>query len=365
MLIIDAHLDLAWNALQWNRDLLQSVYTIRTLESGTAGKGRALGTVALPELAQGRVALCFATLLARSTGVPVAGLDYGSPAQAFAAAYGQLAYYQALEQQGAIRIITSAQDLERHMGEWRVWDHGQGAATDGPLLAAPPPLGCVISMEGADPVLSPEQLAAWHQAGLRLIGPAHYGPGRYAGGTGTELGLSRIGPELLDAMTELGIGLDITHLSDRAFWQALDRFGGPILASHSNSRVLVPHQRQLSDEQMGAVVARDGVIGAAMDAWMLQPGWTAGRTSFMDGPTLVEVVNQIERVCDLAGNTLHAAIGSDLDGGFGREQSPADLDTIADLQKLTDLLAWRRYSDADIANIMHGNWLRLLGTVLR
>ncbi|MBC8077282.1 MAG: membrane dipeptidase, partial [Chloroflexales bacterium] len=165
---------------------------------------------------------------------------------------------------------------------------------------------------------------------------------------------------LLDEMQRLGIVLDVTHLSDQAFWQALDGYGGQVLASHNNCRALVPHQRQFSDEQLRAVIARGGVIGAALDAWMLQPGWTSGRNSLVDGPTLVDVANHIDHVCELAGNTRHAAIGSDLDGGFGREQSPADLDTVADLQKLAELLAWRRYSDADIAAVMHGNWERWL-----
>jgi membrane dipeptidase len=353
MLIIDAHLDLAWNALQWNRDLLASAYTIRTQENRTQGEGRAQGTVAFPEMREGRVALCFATLLARSTGRPAPHIDYSSPAQAFGVARGQLAYYRALERAGYIRIITNLVELDRHIEEWEAWDTGPQAE----LIQ--PPLGFVISMESADPILIPEELSEWWEAGLRVVGPAHYGPGRYAGGTSTELGLTELGLDLLAKMEWLGMILDLTHFSDQAFWQALENYNGPVLASHNNCRALVPHQRQFSDDQLKAIFKRDGVIGAAFDTWMLQPGWIIGQSSNSE-VTLAQVVDHIDYVCQLAGNANHAALGTDLDGGFGRDQSPSDLDTIADLQKLVGLLADRGYSDEDIAAIMHGNWLRLL-----
>jgi len=157
----------------------------------------------------------------------------------------------------------------------------------------------------------------------------------------------------------LGMILDLSHFSDTAFWQALDRFGGPVLASHNNCRALVPHQRQFSDEQLQAILGRDGVVGVAFDAWMLQPGWIVGHTT-NEHVTMSNVVDHIDHICQLAGDSRHAAIGGDLDGGFGREQSPNDLDTIADLLKLPDLLADRGYHDGDIEAIMYGNWLRLL-----
>ncbi|MCS6938333.1 MAG: membrane dipeptidase [Roseiflexus sp.] len=354
MLIVDAHLDLAWNALQWNRDLLLPAHTIRVLEAATPGKGRGLGAVALPDMRRGRIALCFATLIARSTGRPAPHLDYGSPAQAYAVAHGQLAYYRALEQIGAVRVIEDASGLRAHIAAWQSWEsssHGE-----------PPPLGIVISMEGADPILTPDDLAAWHAAGLRLLGITHYGPGRYAGGTGTEDGLTEIGRRLLSEMERLGIALDLTHCSDLAFTQALERFGGTVLASHHNCRALVPHQRQLTDDQIRAIVARDGVIGVALDAWMIRPGWVVGDRPNPANPsvTLSHVVDHIDHICQIAGSARHTAIGSDLDGGFGLEQSPADLDTIADLQRLPDLLLARGYSADDVAAIMHGNWIRLL-----
>lgn len=352
MLIADAHLDLAWNALQWNRDLTRSVYAIRAREASTAGKGRGQNTVALPELRAGRVALCIGTLLARSTGHPVAHVDYDTPQQAYAAAQGQLAYYRALEVTGQARIIAGMTALNEHMAAWTRWE----AADD------PPPLGIVVSMESADPILSPDQLDAWWAQGVRLIGPAHYGLGRYAGGTSVEDGLTPAGFALVRRMSEIGMILDLTHLSDRGFWQALELYPGVVIASHNNCRRLVPHQRQFSDEQIRAIAERGGVVGAALDVWMLQPKFIKGVTSNA-GITLNRVVDHIDHICQLTGSSRHVGIGSDLDGGFGREQSPCDLDTIADLQNLVDLLAGRGYSSDAITAIMYGNWVNLLRRV--
>lgn len=348
MLIIDSHLDLAWNALQWNRDLTQSVYTLRTQEAGVAG----MNTVALPEMRKGRVALCFATLLARSTGTTVPHIDYASPQQAYATAHGQLAYYRALEETRHIRIITNQESLDSHIAEWEAWERQPSEPQ--------PLLGIVISMESADPIMGP--LDKWQELGVRLIGPAHYGMGRYAGGTSVEDGLTGRGVDLLREMARLNVILDMTHLSDRAFWEALEHDNGLVIASHNNCRALVPNQRQFSDDQLLAIIAREGVIGVSMDAWMLQPGWVKDVSS-NEGVTLASVVDHIDHICQLAGSAHHAAIGSDLDGGFGREQSPRDLDTIADLQKLIPLLENRGYAEADISAIMHGNWLRVLRKV--
>ncbi len=351
MLIIDAHLDLAWNALQWNRNIQHSVYTIRTGESNLSGPGRGQGTVALPEMRKGRIALCFATLLARSTGRTIQNLDYSSPYQAYAAAQGQLAYYRALNDAGEIYLIMSKKELDKHIEAWQQWETNPSFSQ--------PALGLVISMESADPILFPEHLPAWQEAGVRIIGPAHYGPGRYAGGTSTELGLGFEGRHLLREMDKLGILLDLTHFSDEAFWESMDAFSGPVLASHNNCRVLVPHQRQFDDRQIRAIISRGGVIGIAFDNWMIRPGWTRGAKD-NERITLAHVADHIDHICQLAGNSQHAAIGSDLDGGFGHEQSPSDLDTIADLQHIPQILSKRGYSDEDIAFIMHGNWLRLL-----
>jgi membrane dipeptidase len=304
---------------------------------------------------KGRVALCFATLLARSTGERQQHIDYNAPSQAYGIAQGQLAYYRALEQQGFICVITNRAELDHHIAQWETYDAK-------PSPDDTPPLGFVISMESADPILRPEQLRGWWESGLRIIGPAHYGNGRYVGGTSTESGFNEMGLRLLDGMQSLGFILDMTHLTDKAFWEALDRFSGPLLASHNNCRALVPHQRQFDDAQLKAIIERNGVIGVAFDDWMLYLGWIRGESS----PTLVslsDIANHVDHICQLAGSSHHVGIGSDLDGGFGREQSPHDLDTIADIQRLIPILEARGYSADDIQNIMYRNWLNLLRRV--
>lgn len=354
MLIFDAHLDLAWNAIDWNRDLRLPAAEIRRRESEFREKNRGGSTVSFPELRRGKVAAFVATLLGRVVrfGETPSVQRYSSMEAAYAAASGQLAYYRALEQQGVLRSIRDAATLDRHI---RDWEASEGTER---------PLGFILSMEGADPILSAEQVEEWWQAGLRIIGPAHYGLSPYAHGTGTEGGLFPAGRALLRKMHEVGMILDVTHLADDSFAEALDLFGGPVLASHHNCRALVPDQRQLTDDQIKRLLSRGAVIGAALDCWMLSPGWVRGQSTPEERDVRLEtVVDHIDRVCQLAGNTRHAAIGSDLDGGFGKEQSPRDLDTIADLQSFPDLLARRGYRPEEVEGIMYKNWVRFFKEV--
>jgi membrane dipeptidase len=350
MLIFDAHLDLAWNALDWNRDLQLPVADIRRreIEQKITGKGRGENTVSFAELRRGGVGIFIATLLPRlhraNLMPPIQ--RYESMEAAYAASMGQMAYYTALVEQKYLRWIKDAVTLREHVSAWRQGADGQ-------------PLGFILSMEGADSVLEPEQVQQWWQAGLRIIGPAHYGVSPYAHGTGTEGGLFPSGKPLLREMEKAGMILDVTHLADQSFDEALDAYHGPVLASHHNCRALVPNQRQLTDDQIRRLIARGAVIGSALDAWMLVPNWIRGETRpEVAGVTLATMVDHIDRVCQLAGNAKHAAIGTDLDGGFGREQTPYDLDTIADLQRVPELLRQRGYSNDDILGIMHGNWVR-------
>ena len=224
------------------------------------------------------------------------------------------------------------------------------------------PFGYILSMECADAVLDPDNIREWHGHGLRAIGLTHYGANRYGGGTRSEVGLAVDALPLLRNIEELGIALDMTHLSDRAFWQVADRFGGRVLASHQNARKFCDWQRQFSDEMIEFAIKRKGVLGVALDAVMLQPGWDRGVSK--PEVTMERVVENIDHICQLAGNCNHAGIGSDLDGGYGNDQTPADLNSIADLQKIPELLAKRGYSQADIEAVMHGNWIRFFSEVL-
>ena len=351
-LIFDAHLDLAMNALEWNRDLTLPVAELRASEAGKTDKpDRGNGTVSLPEMRRGGVGICVATLIARvqhNAYSPVFG--WRSPAQAWAQTQGQLAWYRAMEEAGEMVQIGDATGLEKHLARWSSAEAAEKI-----------PVGYVLSLEGADSILSPDHLARAREQGLRAIGPAHYGPGVYANGTDASGGFNAKGRELLQEMDRLGLILDATHLCDECFWEALEIFHGPVWASHQNCRALVPHMRQFSDEQIKALVARGAVIGAAMDGWMLVPGWVRGKTTPQSaGLTLEHYVNQIDHVCQVAGNAQHAGIGSDLDGAFGREQTPADLDTIADLVKVPDLLARCGYKPQDIEGMMSGNFINFL-----
>jgi len=295
MILIDGHLDLAMNALNWDRNLDLDVYEIRRREAGMAQKGRARGTVSLPELRKAEVAVSLATVIDRTDrpGNPLPG----SACQeiSYAKAQGQLAYYRVLEAQGKVRMIDDWPGLERHIAAWR--ERGGDE-----------PLGFILSMEGADPIVWPGQIVSWWQDGLRVVGLAHYGISAYAHGTSTVGGINAQGRELL---------------------------------------------REMECE----IVRRDGVIGVALDAWMLYPGWVKGETK-SNVVGLEAVAAHIDHICQLAGNAQHAAIGSDLDGGYGTEQCPRDLDTIADLQRIPDLLRARGYAESDIRAVMHGNWLR-------
>ena len=353
--ILDAHLDLAWNALQWNRDLRESVQVLRVREAAEAGPGRGRSTVALPELRAADVRVCFATVLARTSGTPRAHVDFASAEQAHAIAWGQLAYYRALERGGHVRVLTDAAGLRAHLAEGRAGGEPRDVATG----HATRPLGMVVAMEGADPILAPDDLGTWAAAGLRTVGLSHYGPGRYAGGTGTGSGLTDLGRALLPRLTEAALALDLTHLADAGFWQAIEAFDGPVHVSHGNCRALVAHQRQFDDDQIRAVAERGGVIGVAFDAWMLAPGWVKGQ-SRRDAVALERVVDHVDHVCTLLGDTSHVGIGSDLDGGFGTEQSPDGLETVADLRRLEGMLARRGYAADDVARVLHGNWLRWL-----
>jgi len=349
LLIADGHLDIAMNAMEWNRDLRWDISEIRLRERDMTDKpDRGLGTVSFGDMREGNVFLCMATQIGRYVKRGNSLPGWSSPEQAWAQTQGQLAWYRTMEELGEIVQIRSRSDLEKHIGLWQT--------ATGKL-----PIGFVLTLEGADSILSLKHLEKVYSYGLRAIGPAHFGPGTYAHGTGYTGGLGIKGREFLKEMERLGFILDATHLSDESFREALDMFHGPVWASHNNCRIFVDHPRQFTDEQVKELVSRGAVIGAALDAWMLIPDWDRGEHSPVKrNVSLKQVVNNIDHVCQLAGNSLHAAIGSDLDGAFGTEQGPVEIDTIADLQKIPALLHDRGYNESDIENIMSDNWINFL-----
>ncbi len=356
MLLIDAHLDMAMNAVEWNRDYTCSVQELREREIEkhlTDKRDRGKGTVSLPDLRRGNVGLVVATQLARVTERGSAFDGWYSPAQAWAMTQAQLAWYQAMVDLGEMVQITHLTELNRHIALWE----------DTSIANETKPVGFILSLEGADSLVNLSYLEKAYNYGLRAIGPAWYGPGRYASGTGTTDGLTPAGRDLLREMDELGVILDATHLTDKGFDEALELFKGVIWASHHNCRSLVPHQRQLSDEQILRLAERRAVIGGALDAWMLAPGFLQRQSDPKEfGVTMEKLVDHWDHICQLTGNSLHVAFGTDLDGMFGREQSPYDLDNISDLQLYQELLKKRGYQPADIENIFYKNWLRCIQT---
>ncbi len=351
MFIIDAHLDLSMNAMEWNRDLTKPVKEINEREKGLTDKpDRGNATVSLQELRKGNIGLVVATQIARYVypGNPLPG--WHSPQQAWAQTQAQLSWYNAMEKEDQMIQVGDLNSLEKHINLWENGTNNQQK-----------PVGYILSLEGADSLITIEHLERAYQYGLRALGPAHYGPGRYANGTDATGIMEANGIALLKEMERLNIILDATHLCDDAFWQALDNFNGHVWASHNNVRSLVNHNRQFSDEQISALIKRGAVIGGALDAWMMVPNWTRGKSLPVEmNCNLEKIIDHYDHICQIAGNAFHIGIGTDLDGGYGREQCPYDLETIADLQNLPALFYKRGYSKEDVENIMHGNWLRFL-----
>jgi membrane dipeptidase len=340
--IVDAHEDIAENARR-GRDFRLSALEKRKLEPDG---GRGIVTLGLPELMQANVRIVFATLWAAPCNMPATKVKpcYETPEQAFDLANKQLEYYNALAKDPRITLIRSRSDIDHVLNP----DSSR--------------LGMVLLMEGADPIVTPKQAREWFQAGVRIVGPA-WRATRYAGGTQMPGPLTMLGRELMEEMEKTGLILDLSHIAEASFFEALELFHGPVIASHSNCRAFVPTDRQLSDEMISALVAREGVIGTVLFNKFLQPDWQQ-TGAVKSEVTLADVVKHIRHVCDLAGDRLHVGIGSDFDGGFGAESIPAEMDTAADLQKIGGALSDAGFSQTDIDNILGGNWVRLLRRAL-
>lgn len=346
-MIVDAHLDIAYNVLNFGRNYTTPLAETRQREGARLED---VATVSLPEALAGDVGLVFGTLfVAPESGAAISSRVYGTPEEASQQALEQLAVYRALAEREDVMLLETSYDFEALLAA-----RERGEAVQ----------GIVVLMEGADPILVPADAAEWHARGVRIVGPA-WTRTRYSGGTHAPGPLTPLGRELMTEMSRARLTLDISHMAEESFWQALELFEGPVIASHSNCRALFQHfrlDRHLSDEMIKALVDREGVIGVVLYNKFLVDGWTL--ESGREAVGLEAVVRHIDHICQLAGNTRHVAIGSDFDGGFGREAIPRELDSIADLSRIGDALGASGYSQADVTAILGGNWLRKLSEIL-
>jgi membrane dipeptidase len=327
MLIVDAHLDLSYNALR-GRDVLLPADQQKGDEEG-------IPTVGLPDLKAGGVGLICATIFC----LPEYGKfkGYRTGPEAREAALNQLAWYRQQEEAGRMRFIRRPSDLDR-IGRT---ESAQSA---------------ILLMEGADPLLSPDDLAEWFAAGLRIVGLA-WRQTRYAGGTGMPGPLSADGREMVNALDAHRIIHDLSHLAEESFWELLDISTGPVIASHSNCRSIVPTDRQLSDEMIRAIGKRNGVIGINFfDKFLLPPEEYGKRRA-----NLADVVKHLRHMCELIGDAKHVAIGTDMDGGLGRNEIPEEILTSADLPRIANALLAGGFNDHDVTGILGGNWMEFFG----
>jgi membrane dipeptidase len=350
MCIVDAHEDIAWNALVLGRDLRRSVPETRQLERGrTVPQHDGTRTLGLPELLAGGVAVVFGTLF-----VEPARKSYPKPhtyttaEEAHELAWAQLDYYHRLaaESEQIVLIGTSA-ELKSVLDSWE---------------GEKPQVGIVPLMEGADPIREPTEAEMWFERGVRLVSLSWLTSSSYAGGNAFPGPLTDAGRELLEVMAELGMILDVSHLAEEAFDEAMDRYEGWVVASHANPRARVPGQRQLSDAMIRRLAERGGVIGIVLYNAFLQPGWSKGDPKA--AVTIADVVAAVDHVCQVVGNVAHVGLGSDLDGGFGAESTPLGIDTVADLGSIAPALGEMGYNEEEITAVMGENWLRLLREAL-
>ena len=343
--IVDAHLDLAYNA-RLGFDMTLPLSELRESPAGRLAAGRGqTSTVSLPALRDAGVAVAFGTIFVLPHNAPgdLEGPSYATPEEAYALARDQLDYYQQLHADGQIRAIGSRQELD--------------AVLEVPDAGATYPPGVVLLMEGADPIRAPGELDPWWDGGVRIVGPA-WGGTRYSGGTAAPGPLTPAGRALMPELDRVGIALDTSHLAEQSFWEALRLFKGPVIASHSNCRRFVPTDRQLSDDMIRAIVDRDGVIGIVLYNQFLDHSWTPGIARTAVG--LDTIVRHVEHICELARDVRHVGIGSDLDGGFGREGIPAELESCVDLARIGAALVAAGWRGDEAAGVLGGNWLRWL-----
>lgn len=353
---VDGHEDIASNALVLQRDFTQSVQQTRARESDEPRLGIGICALALPELLQAEVGVVFGTLFtmpAQRDGLLSHSWKsgYHTAQEAHDQAWAQLQYYRQLTERDEVSLIGTRADLQRVEEHWQKQE---------------PVLGIVPLIENADAIRTPDEVVWWYEQGVRLVGPA-WQQTRYCGGTHYPGPLTPDGVVLLREMETVGMVLDTSHLAEQSFWQALEQFGGTVIASHSNCRVYVDDHiadRHLSDAMIKALLERDAVIGVVLCNGFLKRDSDGKAPGAKERVTLDDVYRHIDHICQLAGHAQGAAIGSDIDGGFGREEMPHELDSVADLPRIAELLLRKGYRDTDVEAIMGQNWLRILKQTL-
>ncbi len=359
-LIIDSHQDLAWNMLTYGRDYTRSVQETRRLEANTTTPERnGDSIVGWPEYQRGQVAAVFATLYATPARKkePLDTIWYADFDTAHRLYRDQIILYRRLvdSHPDKFRLVASTRELDS------VIEHWSRPARDGERSEGHP-VGLIYLMEGADGIRSPHELSEWYDMGLRIIGLAWAGT-RYCGGTSEPGPLTPEGRQLVAAMADYNFTLDLSHMDEAAALESLDRYEGPVIATHSNCAALMQGSdtnRHLPDRVIHGLIERDAVIGVIPLNTFLKVGWLRKSGSRREEVSLDVLIAHIDHICQLAGDSLHAGIGSDFDGGFGLQSIPPEFDSIADLQMIASGLIARGYGESDAENILGGNWLRFL-----
>ncbi len=361
-LIVDAHADLAWNMLTYRRDYTRAAAETRQIEAGSKTVEENGDTLlGWPDYQRGQVCVVFSTLYVAPERWKLHETEtqvYKDFQEANRLYRSQLDVYHRLtdDHPDKFRLIRSSSDLDLLLDHWQ----GEHLHPHSPAEKEHP-VGLVILMEGGEGIRDLSELEEWHELGVRLIGPAWAGT-RFCGGTKEPGPLTSDGKKLLGAMTDYNFILDLSHMDEASAVEALDTYEGPIVATHANCLALLPDyptNRQLSDRVIRGLIERDGVLGLVPYSNFLKSGWTRKSGGRNEVP-LEQFIAHIDHVCQMAGDSLHAGIGTDFDGGFGMQSVPPEIDTIADLQKLGPLLEARGYSLTDVENILGRNWLRHL-----
>jgi membrane dipeptidase len=355
-LMVDSHEDLAWNMLTFGRDYRLSALETRKKEKDSITP-RVNGDTMLgyPEYQAANTALIFATLFAapiRSKEGDWDILSYKNTPEAHQFYLDQLEAYDRLtgESPDMFQSVYNRSQLESILN-----GHSTNDTT-----RKDTPVGLIYSMEGAEGVREPQEVEEWFEHGVRIFGPA-WGGNRYTGGTKEPGPLTRDGIELVKVIESIDAILDISHMDIQSVQGTFDHYSGKIIATHSNPQTLMKAResnRFLSDRTIVQLAERGGVVGIVPYNLFLSANWKKGDPK--EDVTLDVYVSQIDYVCQLLGSADNVGIGTDFDGGFGYQSTPAELNSMADIGLIIPMLELKGYTQSEIAKIFGLNWIEYL-----